>query len=215
LPVRTAAEAAAMVAKIIRYEQSAPSEEATLVADTSEGHNFESTTTQLRSLLPETLRVNQINRANDTASAKSQLLAAIARGQKIINYTGHGNVNQWRGDLLTNEDAAALTNGDHLPLFVMMTCLNGYFGDPALDSLGASLMKAVHGGAVAVWASSGITLPSDQSLMNQQLYRLMFPTDGATGLRMGEATMKAKAAISDTDVRRTWILLGDPTMRLK
>ena len=31
----------------------------------------------------------------------------------------------------------------------------------------------------------------------------------------GGSTMKAKAAISDTDVRRTWILLGDPTMRLK
>ena len=32
---------------------------------------------------------------------------------------------------------------------------------------------------------------------------------------MGEAVTKAKAAISDRDVRRTWILLGDPTMKLR
>ena len=48
--------------------------------------------------------------------------------------------------------------------------------------------------------------------MNQQLYRLLF---GDTGLRMGEAATKAKAAISNPDVRRTWILLGDPTMKLR
>jgi hypothetical protein len=32
---------------------------------------------------------------------------------------------------------------------------------------------------------------------------------------IGEAMMKAKLATADTDVRRTWILLGDPTMRLR
>jgi len=31
---------------------------------------------------------------------------AINRGQKLVNYTGHGSVNQWRGNLLVNEDAS-------------------------------------------------------------------------------------------------------------
>ncbi len=84
-----------------------------------------------------------------------------------MNYAGHGSVNQWRGNLLTNDDALALSN-EHLTMFVMMTCLNGYFQDPALDSLGESLMKAEGGGAVAVWASSGMTLPTNQTLLNQR-----------------------------------------------
>ena len=95
----------------------------------------------------------------------------------------------------------------------MMTCLNGYFHDPVLDSLGESLMKAERGGAVAVWGSSGMTLPTDQALLNQELYRLLF--NRVPGLTIGEAVIRAKGASSDSDVRRTWILLGDPAMKLK
>ena len=34
-------------------------------------------------------------------------------------------------------------------------------------------------------------------------------------MTLGEATARAKAAVTDADIRRTWVLLGDPTMRLK
>jgi hypothetical protein len=93
---------------------------------------------------------------------------------------------------------------------VMMTCLNGYFQDAALDSLAESLLKA-DGGAVAVWGSSGMTTPDIQSILNQQAYRMIF---NGTPLTIGEATARAKAAAVSGDVRRTWILLGDPTTRL-
>jgi len=35
------------------------------------------------------------------------------------------------------------------------------------------------------------------------------------GLTIGEAVMRAKQATSDSDIRRTWILFGDPTLRLR
>ena len=129
----------------------------------------------------------------------------------MINYAGHGSVNQWRENLLVNEDATQMNNVN-LSLFVMMTCLNGYFDDPALDSLSESLLKAERGGAVAVWASTGMTPPSEQAAMNQELYRQVF---GNRSTRLGDAAGSAKAAITDADVRPTWVLLGDPTMRLK
>jgi hypothetical protein len=34
------------------------------------------------------------------------------------------------------------------------------------------------------------------------------------GQTLGDAVRHAKAATPDLDVRRTWILFGDPTMRL-
>jgi hypothetical protein len=34
-------------------------------------------------------------------------------------------------------------------------------------------------------------------------------------LTLGEAVRRAKAATGDSDVRRTWILFGDPTTKLK
>jgi peptidase C25-like protein len=215
LPARTAEEAATMVRKIVDYENSETPASILLVADGNEGFDFEAASGSLRGLIPGNLTVGQINRGRlDPATAKSQLLQAITRGQKVVNYVGHGSVNLWRGGLLTNDDARALTNAKRLPVFVMMTCLNGYFDDPSLDSLGESLLKTQAGGAVAVWASSGMTLPEGQASMNQQLYRLLFcSSDGAP--RIGDAVAKAKLGVADTDIRRTWILLGDPTMRLK
>jgi hypothetical protein len=152
----------------------------------------------------------------DGATAKSKLLDGIARGQKVVNYIGHGSISLWSGSLLTNEAARSLTN-ERLPVFVMMTCLNGYFHDAALDSLAESLLKAEGGGAVAVWASTGMTVPVEQSVLNQQLYRLLFATADANGqaLTLGDATARAKAAVNDGDIRRTWVLLGDPTMRMR
>ena len=218
LPVRTAEEAAGMVKKIVDYDAAEPLQSMLLVADINNGFDFETAASELRTLIPENLRVEQINRGQlDPATAKNLLIDAIMRGQKVVNYIGHGSLNLWGGSLLTNEDARNLSNEERLPVFVMMTCLNGYFQDPALDSLAEALLKAEHGGGVAVWSSTGLTVPVEQSVLNQQLYRLLFATRDANGrfLTIGDATTRAKAAVGDADIRRTWVLLGDPTMRLR
>ena len=214
LPVRTAEQASAMVSKIIGYEQASPLDEALLYADANSDFDFEAASAQLAALLPDTIRAEQINRGQtDAATARSLLLEAIRRGMKVVNYTGHGSQTIWKDFVLTSDDADNLGN-DGLPLFVMMTCLNGYFLDPGAYSLAESLMKADRGGAIAVWASSGITAPNEQALMNQQLFRLLLSGVGQS-ITLGEATAGAKAVINDPDVRRTWILFGDLMTRLK
>jgi hypothetical protein len=94
-----------------------------------------------------------------------------------------------------------------------MTCLNGYFQDLSTESLAEALLKAEHGGAVAAWASSGLSQPGGQSAMDQRLIQLLF--SGADSPMLGDAIRSAKTATDDRDVRRTWILFGDPTMRLR
>ena len=213
LPVRTADEADRMIARIVSYDHSTVGEETLLVADSNDGYNFESVNDQLRGLVTGEVRVVDIRRGQmSDAEAKRKLIEAINRGQKIVNYSGHGSVDLWRAGLLTSADASLLKNADLLSLFVLMNCLNGYFDDPALDSLAEAMMKAPEGGAVAVWASSAMTMPEGQAQMNQELYRQLF---GSRGIALGDAIKSAKAAITDSDVRRSWILLGDPTMRLR
>lgn len=92
-----------------------------------------------------------------------------------------------------------------------MSCLNGYFHDAASDSLAEALLKS-SGGAVAVWASSAMTFANGQAPMDQEFYRQAF---GGSPARLGDAAIKAKASSVDPDVRRTWILLGDPSMRIR
>ena len=213
LPARTANEALTMAAKIARYNTQTPADSLLLVSDLNDTFDFTSASESLRALISPDVRVQSLHRGDaDDATMHARLLAAINNGQRLVNYVGHGSPDVWRGNLLTSADVSSLTNSDRLTIFVMMTCLNGYYTDPAQGGLGKDLLKSERGGAVAVWASSGMTLPDAQAVMNQEAYRQMFSSQGLT---IGEAVARAKAAVSNGDVRRTWILLGDPTMKLR
>lgn len=219
LPVRTPTQADAVVSKIVTYEsaigRSVAPRSVLLVADRNDGFNFEQASGQLRSLVPANTTVGEIFRGRlDDETAKKQLIGSIKSGQAIVNYTGHGSANSWRG-LFATGDIRLLQNKT-LPIFIAMTCLNGFIQDPLSESLSKGLMNAERNGAVAVWTSSGMTVPAEQALINQQLYRLLFGSEGNRGreLTIGEAAARAKSATRDLDVRRTWLLLGDPTMRL-
>jgi hypothetical protein len=216
LPVQTGDEATTVVSKIIAYDQAAAggwAKEVLMVADQNGDFDFEQASQEVSDLLPQEMTVWSVYRGQtDDATARAAILGSINEGKLIINYIGHGTVDLWRGSLLTATDADSLTNGSALPFVVGMTCLNGFFQTPYVESLAEALLKAENGGAVAVWTSSGLTVPNEQAPMNQELMRLLF---NGQGLTLGEATAGAKAATTDQDVRRSWILFGDPTTRLR
>jgi hypothetical protein len=217
LPVRTQAEAATVVNKIVSRTFDPAQTSALMVADRdgSDGYNFETATDAVENFLPAGANVSRINRrSQDAGVVRSQIVAGVNAGPLVVNWMGHGSIDVWTGDgLLRGSDAASLTNGNRLPLFVMMTCLNGYYEGTGLDSLAESVLKAEHGGAYAVWASSGMTDPTAQADANRELYRIVF--SGGNAVRLGDAVRSAKAATADRDVRRTWVFFGDPSSTLR
>jgi hypothetical protein len=157
--------------------------------------------------------VQTINRssANDS-TIHTQIINGINQGPQVVNYLGHGSNGVWTGALLlSNYDAPNLTNYDHLSVFVMMTCLNGYFQNAYNDSLAEALLRS-QGGAVAVWASSGMTESGAQNQIDREFYRQLF---GGQAVTLGNAVRAAKLTTADADVRRTWTLFGDPALRLR
>ena len=214
LPVRTKEEAAAVVAKIQWHERPVGMNGAVFVADTREGFDFEAAAREIEGLLPVSMPVHEVfrGRFQSDGEARQEVLSSIDQGPSLVTYIGHGSVGLWRGGILSSDDADGLINGARLPFVVAMTCLNGAFHDLYTRSLAEALLTAPQGGAVAVWASSGLTEPEGQLLMNKELMRLLF---NGKSLTLGEATMRAKAATTDQDIRKTWILFGDPMTRLK
>jgi hypothetical protein len=215
LPVQTVEEANTVVSKIVNYEQATEMNQVLLIADIGDTYDFEGAAGEVEALLPSShLPAQKVYRGSygSDALARTALLNDINQGPLLVNFTGHGSQQIWRGNLLTSGDADNLTNMNRLSFFVNMTCLNGFFQDVYFESMAEALLKAPAGGAVAVWGSSGLTYPDQQSLMNKELIRLLF---NGQSLRLGEATMRAKGATTDPDVRRTWILFGDPSMRLR
>jgi hypothetical protein len=97
-----------------------------------------------------------------------------------------------------------------------MTCQNAYFAGADFSSIGEALLLATNGGqgvgAVAVWGSSGDTIPFDQVAAAKVATSQLF---GVSPARLGDAMLAAKNSISDPDVLHTWTLLGDPTMKLR
>jgi hypothetical protein len=213
LPVQTFWQAKTVIDKITAYDGSARLNRVLLLADANDEENdFEGLSGRVRAALPSTVWVAEVFRGQlGDGPAKDLFARQLNLGQTLVNYVGHGSVTVWHGNLLTTEEARALRNY-WFPFVASMTCLNGFFQDPQADSLAEALLKAPSGGAVAVWASSGLTESASQVGIDEALVRLLF---SGTPTTLGDATRAAKAAASDMDVRRTWILFGDPTTRLR
>jgi hypothetical protein len=217
LPVRTPAEAAIAISKIVNFAPSNAPQTAMLVADdpTNYYFNFETANDEvegfLHSLVPG-MTVQRINKRTDP-NAHTNIVNNLNQGLALVNYSGHGNVNTWTGaNIFTTPDAANATNGNKLPLVLVMNCLNGYFQDPRLEGIAEGFIKAPAGGAVAVFASSGETIPDGQHEMGNLLYQLLY---GSQSIALGDAIKTAKGATFDIDVRRTWIFFGDPSMKIR
>jgi hypothetical protein len=209
IPVRTADDAARIFSRLA--SRGTPSgtwsSNALFVADVSDDFDFAAAAASVAALLPPSYARQSVGPNH------ADIVAAMNTGQLLVDYLGHGSVEIWSNpDVFNSADASALSNGNHLPFVVAMTCLNGYFHDVFTESLAEALMKAPNGGAIGVWTSSSLTQPDQQTIMNRELFRQLF---GAQSMTLGEAVARAKAAATDPDVRKSWILFGDPSMKLK
>jgi len=215
LPVRTASDASMLANRIVNYETSSSgawSNQVLLVSGTDDATDpFTSYISAVQSLIPGTETVSVISQGSD-ANAHGDLITALNAGQSLVNFVGHGSDELWAGGLLSSKDVAVLTNGSQTPFLISMTCLNGYFQDVYTVSLAKAIVLAPSGGAVAAWASSGLTDSAGQSILNQAMVSELY---GSKSLTIGEAAGFAKRAVRNLDIRRTWILLGDPATKLQ
>jgi hypothetical protein len=215
LPAEVASDVTSLVGKIIAYDGITPGNAVLLASDASDPGvtpTFSDASSSLQALLPASVASTMITRDPSTDN-HAALLSDLDASPDLVNYIGHGNEDSWSEDetWLSDADVSSLTNSGHPGFFVLMTCLNGQFADPANDSLAESLLRA-DGGAVAVWASSGLSVPSGQLEANQALFQKLFAADPPS---LGDAVRQASNQSSDSNIKQTWNLLGDPETHLR
>jgi hypothetical protein len=218
LPVATLDDARTVVRKIATYEgnstNGAWTSNALMVADRNDTENFTQDAQSVQAQLPKMMQATDVFTGTvGTDAARQQIVAGINSGQLLVNYTGHGSEEQWSGsDIFETETVSALTNSSQLPVFLIMDCLNGFFQDVYAQPLAVTLLLAPNGGAVATLASTGLNQPAPQTqldkLVVQNALSNMRPT-------LGESIVKAKSQIGDVNVRKTFVLFGDPAMKIK
>lgn len=232
LPVKTGDEAAAVVDKLIRYENSASlgpwRQRVTFVADNGDynlhqqdADNLARQLTRNRpNLVLEKLFLDAFPTVSTPSGAKAPTVnAAINRqiqdGALIINYTGHGGESGWAQEqVLTRADIFSWRNADRMPLLVTATCEFGRYDDPGLVSGAELALLQRRAGAIGLLTTTRAVFANTNFLVNEAFARRTFEPKNGVLPRLGEAMRLTKNESLSGPINRNFALLGDPSMRL-
>jgi hypothetical protein len=248
LPVKSATELQALVAKIIGYE-TAPGgmdwrSRVAYVADNyrDAGGNIDGAgdfavfADQSAALQPPGVEIQRLYydpspshfgvpwREPDAMNAHARTLDLLNDGAGLVNYVGHSHQWQWAvtdpastpSDLLGLYDADTLTNGEHLPILLEMTCLTSAFQTPAYSgtTIDERLLLRLNGGAVAVWGPTGLGVAHGHDALQRGFYTALWAAPPMT-TSVGALTIAGDLELFThggccQDAIRTFALLGDP-----
>lgn len=215
IPTRTSENVTLALNKVIAFEQNlseAVTRGALCVSDLPEGYDFTAICNRVFNELSADFTKSFVNRGD--ADSHNTLKNLLNEGKYIVNYTGHGSVTAWAvPSFFSQTHANQMTNSNNLTIFTMLTCLNGYFVEPNGFSFSEGALFAANGGAVAAWASTGLTTADVQEIMAKRFYKKL--SEGNVS-RLGDLINDAKTAIPfGRDVRLSWALLGDPMLKVR
>ncbi|MBS1792432.1 MAG: hypothetical protein JSS81_01185 [Acidobacteria bacterium] len=181
-------------------------------SDEPNGYDFDGLSHRLADQLPISIPRFFVNKTQ--VDSRNLLLNNLNQGRYLVNYSGHGSQSVWSATtFFSSTDVPGMSNMPNYSVFTLLTCLNGYYLTPA-DSLGETLLKSPSGGAVAVWASTGKTTPDVQEVMATRFFSQIAVNPNL--VRFGDFIRDAKQnVIGGRDVRLSWTLLGDPTLKMK
>ena len=226
LPVNTLAEAQIVVDKIVRYETDPMpggwnSHVVFVADDADDAGNFAADADQLAAAFvpaPFTPRPIYYTPPTTTvADTRQAILTGWNAGAGLILYNGHSSVRQWAAErLFHRDDVPALRNARQWPVVLEMTCFTGLFHEPGGATLDETLLRAVDGGAVAVWGATGLGVATGHQSLAQGFLASTFQRHEGTigvGTLAGKLELVASGS-SALDLLDTFTLLGDPATNL-
>ena len=182
-------------------------------------------------LIPPTYTFTRayLGRTCDFAGCQQMITNTLnTTGALFVSYVGHGNTDVWAGEgLLTLTVIDSLEPSACLPIMLPMTCLEGSFheADSSISVLAESYTRAVDAatgvgkGAIAGFSPTGWGTVSAHDLLEEGLFQAVFHEGIDT---LGAATTYAKRYLVDNDtynsyedVLDTFLLIGDPGLRIK
>ena len=213
IPGRAPEDIQAALDKTIVWENGVRSlSRGTLFAyDLPDGYDFQAMSGRIRDMLPSGTSADMVGRGDP--NSHTTLMASMNTGKYLVNYSGHGTIGIWASSsFFGSSHVGQLTNTTAPSTYTLLTCLNGYFLNLYGYSLSENLLEWPDRGAAAVWASTGKTTPDVQEVMAKRFYS---KTGDGSILRIGDLILDAKQQLPNAhDVRVSWVLLGDPMLRM-
>jgi len=222
IPAQSVAQFNAYIDKVKTYEAGGPQAsygQALFAADNADdGGDFTASNRELATgtQVSYTPAFSTLD-SNTVAGVRADIVSAFTNGLGLIHYTGHGSYQQLAGEnLLHVNDVNAMINPP-VPLFISLTCLIGRFDMLNTRSLSEALVLREGGGALAVYAPSGLSWNAHAIRFAQVFYRVH-----ATDLcnTIGLALLQTRQYIGEqagsyATSLRTYNLFGDPALKLR
>jgi hypothetical protein len=230
-PVRTKGEVAAVLEKVIGYEDTPEfgtwRNLITLVADdeftsssSAEAIHTRDTEHLAKYHAPSDFNLSKIylmeypfDFQRDKPEAEEAIIDAFNSGTLIINYMGHGNPNVWAHESVfrRSQDIPRLNNRRRLPLVLTASCSIGLFFNPVGEGMAEELLREEGKGAIATISATWLVFPDPNAALNSKIYDLLLNQDS---LSVGEGLFIAKLLRQPNSNDRQYVLFGDPVLKL-
>lgn len=237
LPVRTVAEAQAVVNKIIQYDtnpdylQDWRTRMLFLGDDEDSGDHSNDSDEAANVVLTNRpqfgvsklffdLFPQERTAAGDRYPAvEDELDRAVFRGSAITTYLGHGGPRGWAQErVLDIPRIQSWTNMDRLSLFITATCTFGNYDNSDFVSAAEELLLSNRGGAIALLTTTRpVYAFRNSALTNRSLIDILQKDANGNWGTFGDAIRIAKNSLSSPngfDNERKFTLLGDPAQRI-
>ncbi|RMG97521.1 MAG: hypothetical protein D6706_08405, partial [Chloroflexi bacterium] len=226
IAAETAAEAAAAIAKIKKYEENqfpatTNQDNLLFVADnTDSGGDFCTENQVVGNMLPSKFNQTHLCLADNTQTATDNLRSQMSdeinnKGVFVLNYRGHGSIDVWASPAILQTGQDDFWLNLNTPITILSAdCLDGYFAYPGWRALSEDFLLMDNLGTAAHWSSTGLGYTFEHTALHSGFYEAVFSQGIAT---MGEAANYAKTNYFldgyDQSEMYTFTLQGDPAMR--
>jgi len=144
----------------------------------------------------------------------------INTGSLIVSFIGHAKNAYWsKQRIFQLDDFPKLTNMGKLPVFLSMTCLDGFWSGPPIypgTSMIEELVRKDASGAIAAFSPTGLGVSSGHDVLHEGFYDSLM-NDGIWEL--GSAALNSKLWLYNTganlDLLHTYTVFGDPALQIR
>jgi hypothetical protein len=230
LPVKSIAEAEAVVNKLMRYNTQRSRgkwrQKIAFIADDGDGNLHQQDADNLSKLIAKTTATYDLRKVYVDAFPQigtpvrapevSQVIDRfVNEGVLMMNYTGHGGTSIWADEqVVTLQNLLNWRNLDNMPLIITATCEFGRYDNPAEVSGAEVAVLSPRGGAIAMLSTARPVYASTNFLLNDAFYQAAFQRVNNQMPRLGDLMRITKNNSFSGVFNRNFTLLGDPSLRL-
>ncbi len=148
-------------------------------------------------------------------SATEAINQNMFKGNLVMNYLGHGGGGGWAQErVLRTQHIVDWENFDKLPLLVTATCSFTGYDEPNYVTAGEHSMINANGGVIGLFTTVRAVYSSQNKQLTDAVFRNLFDRIDGKTFTIGEVARLAKNELGNTQNKRKFALIGDPSQKL-